>query len=153
MMFQRLKNMDWENLKNNSKKETKEQKVKDSSFDLAIAIYELAKQIEDNNRLMKTLIQRIELLEMRTREKDNELIFSETDEKIINYIKEKGKVTAQEIKDVFNYKGTNAASARLNALCKLGILKKAFGGRRAYFFLNKSWQGNQPLQKTSEEEF
>jgi len=122
--------MDWEHLKKNKKENA-------ATLDLAIAIYELAKQIEDNNRVIKTLIQRVELLE--SKQKEQEMFLSEIDEKIIRLIEEKGRVTAEDVKYALKYKGKNAASARLNNLCKIGVLKKTHAGRKVYFFLNNNF--------------
>ncbi|MFH0906384.1 MAG: hypothetical protein V1824_03535 [archaeon] len=62
-------------------------------------------------------------------------IFSETDDKIINYIKENGKADAQQITEKLNYKATNGASQRLNNLVKLNYLKKIQAGRKVYFVI------------------
>ncbi len=137
--------MRWKDLKNNNEiveenKQKNNANKNNEDIQLALAIYELSKQIEDNNRLIKTLIQKIEILELRLSNKnanENEVIISEIDEKIIELIKKMGKVTAEEIKDVFNYKGKNAASARLNNLCRMGLLKKVHGGKKVYFMLNE----------------
>lgn len=135
--------IDKENKEQKIEQKLKEQKNVDKSIELALAIYELAKQVEDNNRLMKTLIRKIELLETKTAGSNEPInLLSEVDEKIINIIEQKGKATAEEIKALLNYKGRNAASARLNNLCRIGVLKKGFAGRKAYFFINKDWQGS-----------
>jgi hypothetical protein len=67
----------------------------------------------------------------------------EIDERIVGYIREKGKASADDVRIKFNYKGTNAASARLNRLYSMGIIDKAQAGKRVYFFLPQ-WQGDQP---------
>jgi predicted HTH transcriptional regulator len=132
--------MRWKDLKNNNEIVEENKQKNNEDIQLALAIYELSKQIEDNNRLIKTLIQKIEILELRLNNKnayENEFVISEIDEKIIELIKKMGKVTAEEIKNAFNYKGKNAASARLNNLCKIGLLKKVHGGKKVYFMLNE----------------
>jgi hypothetical protein len=62
-------------------------------------------------------------------------ILCETDEKIISFIREKGKADAENIKNLLDYKGTNAASQRLNKLVKEKILTKIQSGRKVYFVL------------------
>jgi len=60
---------------------------------------------------------------------------SEADEQILALIRERGAVTAKDVKDALGYKGLNAASARLNALYKQGLLRKVRRGRTVYFTL------------------
>jgi len=60
---------------------------------------------------------------------------SEPDERIIALIHERGAVTAADVREALGYKGLNAASARLNALYKQGILRKVRKGRKVYYTL------------------
>jgi len=60
---------------------------------------------------------------------------SEADERILALIHEHGMVSAADVKEALGYKGLNAASARLNALYKRGILRKIRKGRKVYFTL------------------
>ncbi|RME79753.1 MAG: hypothetical protein D6769_01570 [Methanobacteriota archaeon] len=101
---------------------------------LALAIYELADKIEDNNRLIKTLIRKVEMMEGK-KEKEVEELLSEQDRAIVEYIKKEGKASAEDIRKELHYKGRNAASARLNNLCKQGTLYKRYVGKKVYFFL------------------
>lgn len=64
-----------------------------------------------------------------------DLGLSEPDERIVALIHERGAVTAKDVKEALGYKGLNAASARLNALYKRGVLKKVRKGRTVYFTL------------------
>ena len=61
-------------------------------------------------------------------------ILPEIHEQIVGFIKQAGKSTAEEVRARFNYKGKNAASARLNRLCGMGVLLKKQVGRKMYFF-------------------
>ncbi len=58
---------------------------------------------------------------------------SDVDEKIVEFIKEKGTATADEVQKRFGYKGRNAASARLSRLYQLGILVRNRAGRKVYY--------------------
>ncbi|MFH1100195.1 MAG: hypothetical protein V1722_04920 [Candidatus Micrarchaeota archaeon] len=60
----------------------------------------------------------------------------EVDEAIIAFIKSKSAVCAEDVQEEFKYKGKNAASARLNRLCSLGVLKKSQVGKRVFFEKN-----------------
>lgn len=64
-----------------------------------------------------------------------DLGLSEPDERIVALIHERGAVTAADVKEALGYRGLNAASARLNALYKRGVLKKVRKGRKVYFTL------------------
>jgi hypothetical protein len=58
---------------------------------------------------------------------------SELDRKIIQHIQIAGMACADDIKKVMNYKGRNAASARLNRLCDKGILTRYQLGHKVYY--------------------
>lgn len=60
-------------------------------------------------------------------------MLSERDIEILNFIKEKGKVCADDIKREFAYRGRNAASARMSKLFKDNILEKVYVGRKVYY--------------------
>lgn len=66
------------------------------------------------------------------------LLLPEIDEGILDYIHKKGKVCAEQVQMKFKYKGTNAASSRLNRLVKEGILRKVQVGRKVFFLPAKS---------------
>ena len=62
-----------------------------------------------------------------------ELLLSSVDEQIVQLIRTKGAVCAEEIRAHFKYKGKNAASARLSRLNMLGVLEKQQTGRVVYY--------------------
>jgi len=64
----------------------------------------------------------------------DEPLLPEIDEQIMGFVKEAGKATADEVRTRFRYKGKNAACARLNRLCDMGLLQKKQAGRKVYFF-------------------
>ncbi len=113
-------------------------------------VFRLLEERENTNRLFKTLIQRLERLEQRLsalegqadripsseRSSHGSPLLPEVEERILMFVKERGKVTAEEVRKAFGYKGRNAASARLNHLYRLGLLKKAQVGRKVVFMLN-----------------
>ncbi|MFH0972216.1 MAG: hypothetical protein V1835_06675 [Candidatus Micrarchaeota archaeon] len=61
------------------------------------------------------------------------LLLPKIDETILNYVQKKGKVCAEQVQMKFKYKGTNAASSRLNRLVKEGVLRKQQVGRKVFF--------------------
>ena len=110
---------------------------------LGFLISRLVEERENTNRLMKTLIERIEYLEKKIaalsaagapNKQAGEIIMSEIDEDLYQFVKAMGKVCANEVMKQFKYKGTNAASARLNKLVNMGLLNKKQAGKRVYFY-------------------
>jgi hypothetical protein len=75
---------------------------------------------------------------MKTKQNENTDIYNilpEIDDKIISFIKVKQKVDAEMVQNEFNYKGSNAASQRLNKLVNNGYLRKVQAGRKVYFIV------------------
>ncbi len=68
------------------------------------------------------------------------VLLPEVDEAIITFVREKGAVCAEDVQSKFAYKGKNAASARLNRLCNLNIVKKSQVGKKMYFELQEQPQ-------------
>jgi len=101
-------------------------------------VYKLLEERENTNRILKNLLAKIESLEQKLSavpEEPEEPMVPEIDEKILAFIREVGKVTAEDVRAKFNYKGKNAASSRLNRLCELGLVKKRQVGKKVFFFL------------------
>ncbi len=64
---------------------------------------------------------------------EKELVLSEVDERIVEFVKSRGKATANEVQKALGYKGRNAASARLNHLYEMKVLVKTRAGRKVYY--------------------
>ena len=60
-------------------------------------------------------------------------VLPEQDQIILKFVDDRGSVTAQDVKSIMNYKGSNAASQRLNKLFKEGYLKKVQSGKRVLY--------------------
>ncbi len=105
-------------------------------------VFRLMEERENTNRLLKNILARLDAIEgnrsgMQTNPlspNNMEDMLPEIDEQIVGYIREHGRATAEEVRSRFNYKGKNAASARLNRLCDLHVLQKKQVGRKMYFF-------------------
>ncbi len=99
-------------------------------------VYLLTEERENTNRLLKTLLGRIESLEAKLAAKGEapqEELLPEADERILGFVREKGKATAADVQKELGYKGKNAASARMNRLCNIGLLHKKQVGRKVFF--------------------
>ena len=95
-------------------------------------LYQLLEERENTNRILKNILQRLEALEKPARPEEEPML-PELDEKIVDFVKRRGKATAEDVQAEFGYKGKNGASSRLNRLCVLGMLSKRQVGRKVYF--------------------
>jgi len=104
---------------------------------LATIAYKLLEERENTNRILKNVLTRLDRLEAGKERlpPQNAPILPEIDQKIVDFAKKTGKTTAKDVQVEFGYKGTNAASSRLNRLVKQGILKKTQAGRKVIFLL------------------
>lgn len=102
--------------------------------------YRLLEERENTNRLLKNILQKLEAIEARlgpgmpAATANEEPLLPQIDEDILTFVKGSGKATAEEVRSRFNYKGKNAACARLNRLCDMGLLQKRQVGRKVFFF-------------------
>ncbi|MFC2153896.1 hypothetical protein ACFLRC_00245 [Candidatus Altiarchaeota archaeon] len=60
---------------------------------------------------------------------------SEKDVQVLDFVQEQERVCAEDLQSKFEYKGRNAASARLSKLFRDGYLQKTFQGRKVYYTL------------------
>ncbi len=98
-------------------------------------VYKLLEERENTNRILKNILAKLEAIEGSMKEpEETEILLPEIDEEILAFVKESGKVTAEDVKNRFNYRGKNAASARLNRLCDSGLLHKKQVGKKVFFF-------------------
>ncbi len=102
-------------------------------------IHRLVEERKLTNQMLRGIYKKInhltELMEKQGVEPRaiQEALLSEQDERIVAFVKRKGKVDATGVQFEFEYRGKNAASARLNALVKAGFLQKRRVGRKVYF--------------------
>lgn len=104
-------------------------------------LYKLIEERENTNRILKNILAKLEELgagaqtsALRDRAAELQMLLPEIDEDIIKYLREAGKATAEDVRQKFNYKGKNAASARLNHLYALELLEKRQVGKKVFFF-------------------
>jgi hypothetical protein len=111
---------------------------------LGYLFFKLSKEREAMNSYLQKVIERMEglereiiSLEKRVEEKgivgQEGIPLPEADEKIVSFLKRKSGAFAEQVQDTMGYKGKNAASARLNSLCRQGILEKAQVGKKVFF--------------------
>jgi len=124
------------------------QKLRDPVV-LAALMHTAATERENTNRLLKTLIERLDakFSEVDARlamiEKQSapvvaaagqeEVLLPSVDEEILKFVRERRHVSAEEVRKKFGYKGKNAASARLSRMYDLGLLGKKQVGRAVLY--------------------
>ena len=115
------------------------EQFKDNST-IGLLLYRLAKEREASNSLFREITARLDriagLLEKRPESQEITNIISDIDQKILAHIQRNGKVDAENIQSIFQYRGKNAASARLNALYEKGLLKKGRAGKKVFYWVN-----------------
>jgi len=89
----------------------------------------------DIGKKLDSLSDQIEGIELQ---KSHETVMlSKKDQEILDYVATRVKVTAEELQKQFDYKGKNAASARLHKLFAVGALEKSQAGRTVYYMASK----------------
>jgi hypothetical protein len=104
---------------------------------LATIAYKLLEERENTNRILKNVLARMDKLEAGrdAGEPPQGMLLPEIDQKIMDFVSKSGKSTAQDVQKEFGYRGSNAASSRLNRLAEMGILDKRQVGRKVFFLL------------------
>lgn len=92
---------------------------------------ELLRQIAGR---LESIERRLEGIEREMGREVSDEILGDVDGRIIEFVKKNGKACAEDLQRAFNYRGKNAASARLNKLHSQGLLEKKQAGRRVYYF-------------------
>jgi len=116
---------------------------------IATMLYSIAEEKKSSNLIVRNINSKLDTLtlkleqltkvldkmskQMGDRQPTQNIGISERDAEVINFIKQKKKISAKELQDKFKYKGRNAASARLSKLFKEGLLHKTYLGREVYY--------------------
>ncbi|MFH1403173.1 MAG: hypothetical protein ABIH11_02770 [Candidatus Altiarchaeota archaeon] len=111
-------------------------------------LYSIAQEKNSTNLLIRDINAKFDVIISKIRELEGEVQeirgskaeledanLSERDQEVLDFIKGEGKVNADILKEKFQYRGSNAASARLSKLFKEGHLEKTYSGRRVYYRL------------------
>ena len=96
---------------------------------LSVLMFKLIEERKKTNKILEEISEKYDRLQFQMKNKPQEEvkeynILSETDDQIITHIRKEGKTDAETVKAIFKYKGTNAASQRLNKLVKEKYLQK-----------------------------
>jgi len=117
---------------------------------LGSLMYTATTERENTNRLLKNILGKIDALEARIVELESKQggspkgprgppspMLPEADERIVQFIRKRGRACAEEVRYALRYRGTNAASARMNKLFERGVLEKEQVGRKVYYVLSQ----------------
>jgi predicted HTH transcriptional regulator len=116
---------------------------------IATMLYSIAEEKKSSNLVVRDINYKLDNIALKleqlskTLEKFNKYLekrdatpnrdISERDSEVISFVRQKKKISAKELQDKFEYRGRNAASARLSKLFKEGILEKTYIGREVYY--------------------
>ncbi len=122
-----------------------EEKLRDPIV-VGALMHKLALERESTNKLFEKMLEKMGALEARIAQLEQAVtvsaakagprgntLMSEVDERLIAFLRKTGRACAADVAKKFGYKGKNAASARLNALYRQGVLDKKLAGKTAYF--------------------
>ncbi|MFA4946742.1 MAG: hypothetical protein WC607_04385 [Candidatus Micrarchaeia archaeon] len=87
-------------------------------------------------RLLK-LEERVARIEAKLGSRREKQALSGLEERIVAFVKAKGMACAEDVQAEFKYKGRNAASSRMNALFKQGVLEKKRAGMKMFYALSR----------------
>ena len=129
------------------------QKLRDPVV-LAAIMHTAATERESTNRLLKTLIEKLDAkfsevdarlarIEQQSAAPmaaagQEEVLLPSVDEEILKFVREKRHASAEEVRKRFGYKGRNAASARLSRMYDMGLLDKKQVGRAVLYCAKQS---------------
>ncbi|MAG22429.1 MAG: hypothetical protein CL943_03970 [Candidatus Diapherotrites archaeon] len=122
---------------------------KDPMF-MAMLLFKLAEEREKTNKILENIFDKYDqiMLKLKTESTANNTnsltptpqpqlsstqILPEQDQMIIHLVHTRGQVSAEEVRAELGYKGSNAASQRLNKLFKDGHLNKIQSGRKVLY--------------------
>ena len=112
---------------------------------LAALLFKVAEERQKSNLLLESINDKFDkiMFSLKTQNVHNEPgiqqpmakfeILPEQDQAIIKHIDAKGSATSDEIRQLMNYRGLNAACQRLNKLFKEGYLKKVQSGKKVLY--------------------
>ncbi|HHQ44589.1 MAG TPA: hypothetical protein ENN13_00440 [Candidatus Altiarchaeales archaeon] len=119
--------------------------IDSQSMTLASMLYSIAQEkkstnliVRDINAKFDRIIGRLENLEAKIEETHTQSAqagLTTRDQELLDYVRSSGEVCADMVKNQFNYRGTNAASGRLNKLFKEGVLQKTQKEGKIYYSL------------------
>lgn len=105
---------------------------------IGVLLFQLAQERKTTNEVLARIEQKLDALanqETTAMSNPNPPVqfLPEADKRILFIVEQTGGCSASEVQTELGYKGTNAASQRLNALVKQGLIQKVQAGKKVYF--------------------
>jgi hypothetical protein len=109
---------------------------------IGMMLYQIAEERKSTNLIVKELNAKIDGLMSKISQLEEAKAqpqvpqssgLSDRDLEVLEYVKKGGRICADTLREKFNYKGKNAASARLSKLFHEGMLEKEYAGRTVYY--------------------
>lgn len=106
---------------------------------IGVLLFQLAQERKQTNEVLLRIEEKLDVLAKQgnglTRSSNGTptQFLPEADQKILFVVNQTGGCTASEIQQELGYKGSNAASQRLNALVRSGRIQKVQSGKKVYF--------------------
>ncbi len=108
---------------------------------------QLVEERERSNKLLESITEKVAKLERDVENKyeeggdteeldllsNREVPLSNLDSRILDFVQSKGMICADDLTQFMNYKGRNAACARLNKLYRQGVLDRYQLGHKVYY--------------------
>lgn len=107
---------------------------------IGVLLFQLAQERKTTNEVLLRIEQKLNALSNADEPKKtvaNVQFLPEADQKILFVVSQTGGCSASEVQHELGYKGSNAASQRLNALAKMGLLQKVQSGKKVFFTAQK----------------
>ena len=132
-------------------KDKVEQEYKDLVFDIkydkeqfkdpmtiGLLLYRLTLERKKTNELFAKILKKLDEKPRASRKAiRKELVLSDLEQKIIDFVRTHKTTDAEEVQKHFGYKGKNAASARLNSLYNQGLLGKKRVGKKVKYWIQE----------------
>jgi RNA recognition motif-containing protein len=111
---------------------------------LGAMLYQLAQERKNTNLIIQqlntkidSLMGKISDLETRNFEDSHTASLSDRDMDVLSFVEDRVRVSAEDLRKKFKYRGKNAASARLSKLFHEGRLTKEYIGRKVIYKIKK----------------
>jgi len=110
---------------------------------LGALLSKLNEERSSTNLILKEISAKMDRIESRmaalegnasqSKAAERQVMVAQVDTDILDFIRSQGKACSEDVQGQFQYKGKNAASARLNHLFRMGLVEKHQVGKKVYF--------------------
>lgn len=139
MLFIGLENK----ISQNTEKTAKKEEYSEVPFEKSKKLYDLEETVKSTNLINRdinakydAILEKLDIIaDALQKAAEKKIPLTTMDEQILEFVKEKNNICAEDVQKRFDYKGKNAASTRLNNLYRKGFLKKKLINKKVYYQL------------------